>query len=213
MIRWSGIPNIGWARATTGASNIGMLRRPFAVTTKYDKSAKAPDALLRLGQSLAALNQKEAACASYGEVLQKYPRASAGVKAAVERGQKKKSADAAGRFCAEPKVLSAFVPSRHGLRDDIDGRQRRSRPFALHIDAVARVALSVMEVSGRTDLLPAASRDVRPDRDCDVKEHTARGRLGLLDPWADRRNAAQIGVAGSNINPVRSRTDPRFNFL
>jgi len=61
----------------------------LAVTTKYEKSAKAPDALLRLGQSLAALKQKEAACASYGEVLRKYPRASTGVKAAVEREQKK----------------------------------------------------------------------------------------------------------------------------
>ena len=36
----------------------------LAVTTKFDKSAKAPDALLRLGQSLAALKEKEAACAA-----------------------------------------------------------------------------------------------------------------------------------------------------
>ena len=40
----------------------------LAVTTKYDKSAKAPDALLRLGQSLAALKEKEAACAAFGEI-------------------------------------------------------------------------------------------------------------------------------------------------
>ena len=59
------------------------------MTTKYEKSSKAPDALLRLGQSLAALKQKEAACASFGEVARKYPRASAGVKAAVDREQKK----------------------------------------------------------------------------------------------------------------------------
>ena len=51
----------------------------LAVTTKFDKSAKAPDALLRLGQSLAALKEKEAACAALGEVTRKYPRASAGV--------------------------------------------------------------------------------------------------------------------------------------
>src|SRR5262249_25045407 len=37
------------------------------VTSKYDKSTKAPDALLRLGQSLAALKEKEAACAAFGE--------------------------------------------------------------------------------------------------------------------------------------------------
>ena len=61
----------------------------LAVTTKFDKSGKAPDALLRLGQSLAALKEKEAACAALGEVTRKYPRASAGVKAAVDREQKR----------------------------------------------------------------------------------------------------------------------------
>jgi tol-pal system protein YbgF len=61
----------------------------LAVTTKYDKSAKAPDALLRLGESLAALKEKEAACAAFGEVGRKYPRASAGVKSAVDREQKR----------------------------------------------------------------------------------------------------------------------------
>jgi len=61
----------------------------LAVTTKFDKSAKAPDALLRLGQSLAALKEKEAACAALGEVSRKYPRASGGVKQAVDREQKR----------------------------------------------------------------------------------------------------------------------------
>jgi tol-pal system protein YbgF len=61
----------------------------LAVTTKFDKSAKAPDALLRLGQSLAALKEKEAACAALGEVTRKYPRAPSGVKAAVDREQKR----------------------------------------------------------------------------------------------------------------------------
>lgn len=61
----------------------------LAVTTKFDKSGKAPDALLRLGQSLAALKEKEAACAAFGEVTRKYPRASGGVKAAVDREQKR----------------------------------------------------------------------------------------------------------------------------
>ena len=59
------------------------------VSTKHESSAKAPDALLRLGQSLAALGEKEAACASLGEVLRKFPRASAGVKQGVEREQKR----------------------------------------------------------------------------------------------------------------------------
>jgi tol-pal system protein YbgF len=59
------------------------------VSTKFEGNAKAPDALLRLGQSLAALGEKEAACASLGEVLRKFPRASAGVKQGVEREQKR----------------------------------------------------------------------------------------------------------------------------
>jgi tol-pal system protein YbgF len=61
----------------------------LAVTSKFDKSTKAPDALLRLGQSLAALKEKDAACAALGEVGRKYPRASSGVKAAVDREQKR----------------------------------------------------------------------------------------------------------------------------
>jgi tol-pal system protein YbgF len=59
------------------------------VTTKHETNAKAPDALLRLGQSLAALGEKEAACASLGEVLRKFPRASSAVKQGVEREQKR----------------------------------------------------------------------------------------------------------------------------
>jgi tol-pal system protein YbgF len=61
----------------------------LGVTTKFGGSAKAPDALLRLGQSLAALKEKEAACAALGEVTRKYPRASNGVKQAVDREQKR----------------------------------------------------------------------------------------------------------------------------
>jgi tol-pal system protein YbgF len=61
----------------------------LAVTTKFDRSTKAPDALLRLGQSLAALKEKEAACAAYGEVTRKYPHAAGGLKQAVDREQKR----------------------------------------------------------------------------------------------------------------------------
>jgi len=59
------------------------------VSTKFESNPKAPDALLRLGQSLAALGEKEAACASLGEVLRKFPRASAGIRQAVDREQKR----------------------------------------------------------------------------------------------------------------------------
>src|SRR6185312_15202726 len=61
----------------------------LAVSTKYAESGKAPDALLRLGESLAALHQKEAACATFAEVGRKYPRASASVKQGVTRELKR----------------------------------------------------------------------------------------------------------------------------
>jgi tol-pal system protein YbgF len=61
----------------------------LAVSTKYEHSGKAPDSLLRLGQSLAALHQKEAACATLAEVGRKFPRASASVKRGVTQEQKK----------------------------------------------------------------------------------------------------------------------------
>ena len=61
----------------------------LVVVRNYDKADKAPDSLLRLGQSLAALGQKEMACASLGEVSRKYPRASASVKRGVTQEQKR----------------------------------------------------------------------------------------------------------------------------
>ena len=61
------------------------------VRNNYGSSPKTPDALLRLGQSLAAINAKEAACAALGEVTRKYPKAAAGVKKGVETEQKKNS--------------------------------------------------------------------------------------------------------------------------
>jgi tol-pal system protein YbgF len=61
----------------------------LGVTTKFDRSAKAPDALLRLGQSLAALKEREAACAAFGEVTRKYPHAASSIKQAVDREQKR----------------------------------------------------------------------------------------------------------------------------
>jgi tol-pal system protein YbgF len=61
----------------------------LAVSTKYESSGKAPESLLRLGQSLAALNQKEAACATLAEVGRKFPRASSTVKKGVTQEQKR----------------------------------------------------------------------------------------------------------------------------
>jgi tol-pal system protein YbgF len=61
----------------------------LAVSTKFEHAGKAPESLLRLGQSLVALNQKEAACATLAEIGRKYPRASAGVKRGVAQEQKR----------------------------------------------------------------------------------------------------------------------------
>jgi tol-pal system protein YbgF len=57
----------------------------LAVSTKHERAGKAPDSLLRLGQSLAAMNQKEAACATLTEVGRKYPKASSSVKRGVQQ--------------------------------------------------------------------------------------------------------------------------------
>jgi tol-pal system protein YbgF len=61
----------------------------LAVSTKHETAAKAPDSLLRLGQSLAALGEKESACATLAEVGRKYPRAALNVRQGVEREQKR----------------------------------------------------------------------------------------------------------------------------
>ena len=61
----------------------------LAVSTKFQTAGKAPDSLLRLGQSLAALKEKDAACATLGEIPRKYPRAPANVKQAAEREHKR----------------------------------------------------------------------------------------------------------------------------
>jgi tol-pal system protein YbgF len=60
------------------------------ISTSYPASPRAPDAMLRLGQSLNAIGgAKEQACAAFGEVTRKYPAASANVRAAAEREAKK----------------------------------------------------------------------------------------------------------------------------
>jgi tol-pal system protein YbgF len=61
----------------------------LVVVRNYESAEKAPDSLLRLGQSLAAIGQKEMACASLGEVSRKYPRAPAKVKSSTAGEQKR----------------------------------------------------------------------------------------------------------------------------
>jgi len=59
------------------------------ISTNYAGSPRAPEAMLRLGESLHALGAKEQACATFGEVPRKYPSASAAIKASAEREAKK----------------------------------------------------------------------------------------------------------------------------
>ncbi|MGZ5897751.1 MAG: tol-pal system protein YbgF [Xanthobacteraceae bacterium] len=59
------------------------------MSKKHEHHPKAPDSLLRLGQSLMALNERELACATFGEIPRKYPRAPLSVKQAAEREQKR----------------------------------------------------------------------------------------------------------------------------
>jgi tol-pal system protein YbgF len=59
------------------------------VSRDHPTTAKAPDSLLRLGQSLAQMGEKDAACGTLAEVGRKYPRAPLTVRQAVEREQKR----------------------------------------------------------------------------------------------------------------------------
>jgi tol-pal system protein YbgF len=59
------------------------------VSTDYARSPRAPEAMLRLGQSLAMLGNNEQACATFGEVGRRFPAASASLKKSVEREMQK----------------------------------------------------------------------------------------------------------------------------
>jgi tol-pal system protein YbgF len=54
------------------------------VTTDYSKSSRAPESMVRLGQTLAALGNSEQACATLTEFGKRYPAASASVKKQAE---------------------------------------------------------------------------------------------------------------------------------
>ncbi|EIM27395.1 tol-pal system protein YbgF [Microvirga lotononidis] len=59
------------------------------VTAEHPDAAKAPDSLLRLGISLNGLGAKDRACAVLAELDRKYPQASAPVRQASDREQKR----------------------------------------------------------------------------------------------------------------------------
>jgi tol-pal system protein YbgF len=55
------------------------------ITTDYAKSSRAPESMVRLGQTLAALGNAEQACATFTELGKRYPSATASVKRLAER--------------------------------------------------------------------------------------------------------------------------------
>ena len=55
------------------------------VTKDHQKSRRAPSSMLRLGTSLAALGEKEAACATFQEIGRRYPDAGATVKTGIDK--------------------------------------------------------------------------------------------------------------------------------
>jgi tol-pal system protein YbgF len=55
------------------------------ITTDYAKSSRAPESMVRLGQTLAALGNAEQACATFTEFGKRYPSATASVKRLAER--------------------------------------------------------------------------------------------------------------------------------
>ncbi len=59
--------------------------------TQYPDGAKAPESLLKLGLSLSGLGEKKAACASWDELLAKYPKAGKAIRdrAAAEKSRGK----------------------------------------------------------------------------------------------------------------------------
>ena len=59
------------------------------ISTDYSKSTRAPESMMRLGQSLAMLGNAEQACATFAEVGKRYPTASSSVKKTVEREMQK----------------------------------------------------------------------------------------------------------------------------
>ena len=61
----------------------------LSVTTDHAKSARAAEAMLKLGMSLRGLGATPEACGTYSEVGKKYPKASAAIKQAVEREKKR----------------------------------------------------------------------------------------------------------------------------
>jgi len=58
-----------------------------AANQEYPNARKSPDMLLKLGVSMAALNQRDVACATFGKIGQRYPKISPSLKERVKQEQ------------------------------------------------------------------------------------------------------------------------------
>lgn len=63
----------------------------LAAHKQFPAAEKGPDTLLKLGMSLAALDNRDTACATYREVLVRYPDASAAIRSKIVTEQSKAS--------------------------------------------------------------------------------------------------------------------------
>ena len=59
------------------------------LSTDFGKSSRAPEGMLRLGQSLAMLGSNDQACATFAEVGKRYPTAAPPIKKSAEREMQK----------------------------------------------------------------------------------------------------------------------------
>jgi tol-pal system protein YbgF len=57
--------------------------------TTYSKSPKAPDSLLKLGMTLNQLGQKDAACATFGQLKEQFPQAAPAIVARAKQERQK----------------------------------------------------------------------------------------------------------------------------
>jgi tol-pal system protein YbgF len=91
--RYPADPNAADARYWLGEALLGQDRYRDAAEVFLDASRsfpdarKAPEMMLKLGISLAALNQRDVACATYGEIGRRYPQASATLHDRVKQEQ------------------------------------------------------------------------------------------------------------------------------
>lgn len=89
--RYPADPQTADARYWLGEALLGQQRYRDAAEVfveanrEFPDSRKSPDMLLKLGVSLSALNQREVACATFGKIGQRYPKASSSLKERVKQ--------------------------------------------------------------------------------------------------------------------------------